>query len=272
MPSRPLLLLLALARAAAGVDLSPCSGALRAGRYEEARKLCEQAAEEFGAAKDYRGQSNATNLAGNALLRLGNLDEARRRYQKATELAMQAGDDEGVALRLNNLGGVDYFAGRYEDAERHYADAAAWIAARGGAADWAAPVALTTAVNQATLLQRLGRDRAALDLYLKLRPQAKRLHADEEGRMLANMGALYRSLGDPYRARQLYTEALTRFQAAKSAHGVSGALKNLGIAEAVEFGNYAEARRLFDQVLRMARASGNRREELVAGLYLAETA
>jgi len=254
-----------------GVDLTPCSNALRTGRYAEARKLCEQAARDFAAAKDLRGESNATNLVGNALLRLGELEGAREQYRKATELARRGGDDEGVALRLNNLGGVDYFQGRYEDAERNYAEAAAWIAAR-ASAEWAAQAALTTAVNQATLLQRLGRDRAALDEYLKLRAQAKRLRGEDEGRMLANMGALYRSLGDPYRARELYGEALARFRVAKSAHGVSGALKNLGIAEAVEFRNYGEARRLFEQVLRMAAESGNRREQLLAELYLAETA
>ncbi|MBS1830998.1 MAG: CHAT domain-containing protein, partial [Acidobacteria bacterium] len=253
------------------VDLTQCSKALRDGQYAKARDLCELAAFECAGAGDRKGESNAINLAGNALLRLGDLDGARRFYRKSIDLAKLAGDDEGVALRLNNLGGADYFQGRYEDAERHYAEAATWITSRRDTG-WAAKASLTTAVNQATLLQRLGRDRAALDLYLKLRPQATNLNPEDEARMLANMGALYRTLGDPYRARELYADALQRFRQAKSVHGISGVLKNLAIAEAVEFHNYPAARRLFEQVLDMARSSGNQREQLVAQLYLAETA
>ncbi|MFN7936876.1 MAG: CHAT domain-containing tetratricopeptide repeat protein [Bryobacteraceae bacterium] len=253
------------------VDLTQCSKALRDSQYAKARDLCELAAFEFAGTGDRKGESNAINLAGNALLRLGDLDGARRFYRKSIDLAKLAGDDEGVALRLNNLGGADYFQGRYEDAERHYAEAATWITSRRDTG-WATKATLTTAVNQATLLQRLGRDRAALDLYLKLRPQAKSLNPEDEARMLANMGALYRTLGDPYRARDLYADALQRFRLAKSAHGISGVLKNLAIAEAVEFQDYPAARRLFEQVLDMARSSGNQREQLVAQLYLAETA
>lgn len=253
------------------VDLTECSKGLRDGHYAKARDLCELAAFEFAGTGDRKGESNAINLAGNALLRLGDLDGARRFYRKSIDLAKLAGDDEGVALRLNNLGGADYFQGRYEDAERHYAEAASWITSRRDTG-WATKAALTTAINQATLLQRLGRDRAALDLYLKLRPQATNLNPEDEARMLANMGALYRTLGDPYRARELYADALQRFRLAKSVHGISGVLKNLAIAEAVEFENYPAARRLFEQVLDMARSSGNQREQLVAQLYLAETA
>ena len=249
----------------------PCVDAVRAGRYQEARRICQQAADEYATSQNFRGQSNAVNMTGTALLRLGDHTGARQHYVNSIALAKKAGDDQAVALRLNNVAGVDYFQGHYEDAERNYRAAADWVAAR-PSAPWAAKAALTTAVNQATLLQRLGRDRAALDLYLKLQPQAKQLPAEDEGRMLANIGALYRSLGDPVKARELYAVALQRFRAAGSAHGLSGVWKNLGIAEAVEFQDYPAARRHFEQVSTMARSSGDRRDELLAELYLAEVA
>lgn len=254
-----------------GADLRPCTNAVRSGHYQEAKSICRETAEEFARSQNFRGQSNAVNMTGTALLRLGEHTGARDHYLRSIALAKQAGDDEAVALRLNNVAGVDYFQGHYESAERYYREAADWVVAR-QSAPWAAKAGLTTAVNQATLLQRLGRDRAALDLYLQLQPSAKRLPAEDEARMLANIGALYRSLGDPVKARELYAVALERFQAAGAAHGLSGVRKNMGIAEAVEFHDYPAARRHFEQVLAMARSSGDKRDELLAELYLAEVA
>ncbi|MBI3697368.1 MAG: tetratricopeptide repeat protein [Acidobacteria bacterium] len=62
--------------------------------------------------------------------------------------------------------------------------------------------------NLATLYQRLGRDERALELYLQLRKSPLALTASEEARLLGNLGALYRRLGDPIKALALTGAAI----------------------------------------------------------------
>ena len=246
--------------------LDRAAAAVRTGHYGEGYALAEQAATEWERAADWQQASKARNMMGNARFYEARYLEARRWYEQALELARRAGDTEGVVLRWNNLGNVAMFLGQYGEADRAYQEAQ-----RTAGTAWP-EAAMTTTVNHATLLQRLGKDREALDLYLNLRPQAQRLPLASQGQMSANLGAIYRRLGDPYRARELYREALTQFQQANFSDGVIGTLKNMGLAEAVEFENFPAARKLFEQALRQAQQSDNGRELLVITLYLAEAA
>ncbi|MCX6592067.1 MAG: CHAT domain-containing protein [Acidobacteria bacterium] len=254
-----------LARAQSSL-LDRASAAVRTGHYRDGYVLAEQAAAEFERASDWRQASKARNMMGNALFYEARYAEARRWYELSLKLARQAGDQEAEVLRWNNLGNVAMFLGQYGEADRAYQEAQ-----RTASTKWP-EAAMTTTVNHATLLQRLGKDREALDLYLKLRPQAVGLPLVSQGQLAANLGALYRRLGDPYRARELYHAALQQFQQAKFSDGIIGTLKNIGIAEAVEFQDYPQARQLFQQALKQAQQSENGRERLVITLYLAEVA
>ncbi|MCX6597272.1 MAG: CHAT domain-containing protein [Acidobacteria bacterium] len=260
-----LMLLPTLGRAQSSL-LDRASAAVRTGHYRDGYALAEQAAAEFERVSDWRQASKARNMMGNALFYEARYGEARRWYELSLKLARQAGDQEAVVLRWNNLGNVAMFLGQYGEADRAYQEAQ-----RTAGTAWP-EAAMTTTVNHATLLQRLGKDREALDLYLKLRPQAVRLPLISQGQLAANLGALYRRLGDPYRARELYHAALAQFHQAKFSDGIIGTLKNIGIAEAVEFQDYPQARQLFQQALRQAQQSENGREQLVITLYLAEVA
>ncbi len=234
-------------------------------RGDYSRMLAEAriAAGECRAARDQRCEARALNLIGGAYFYLNNPGEARKSYQQALELARAAKDIERQVFVLNNLGGLEHSEGRYSEAWRRYA-AAEMLAQTAEQRQW-------TWANEAALLQRLGRDGEALKLYQRLKGEMAGAAPSERARMLSNLGALNRRLGDPYKALALYQQALALFEKDRNFDGQIGVLKNLGIAEAMDFKRYADAERRFDQVIRLAESRGGIRDALQARLYLAET-
>ena len=106
-----------------------------------------------------------------------------------------------------------------------------------------------------------------------MRPQSQEsdLGGQERAQLLANMGALYRNLGDPYKAVRSYAEAE---QLAAQLGDVSSRMSigiNRGIALALDLNQLDQAEAAFQEVLTPAAEIGARRERLHATLYLAET-
>ena len=89
--------------------------------------------------------------------------------------------------------------------------------------------------------------------------------------MLANLGVLYRRMGDPYKALDAYDRARALFAEDQHVDGELGVLKNRGIVLALDLGRLDEARSTFAEAYSRATSSGNAREALQARLYGAET-
>ena len=85
------------------------------------------------------------------------------------------------------------------------------------------------------------------------------------------MGALYRRLGDPYKALDTYSEAERLAVAEDDLPLRIGILINRGIALALDLGRLTEGETAFDEVIRVAGALGDRRQQLHGLLYRAET-
>lgn len=211
-------------------------------------------------------RSQAENHQGNARLYQARYAEALDHYRASLRMTEETGDIEAQVYRWNNIGAANYFQGAYGQAWDAYSAAETLLRAAQG--EWTAKARSTTLVNQATLLQKLGRLREALLLYRKVVNNDAESVADAQ--QLANLGALYRRLGDPYKAVSLYRRALAVFESHQDADGVLGTRENLAMALYRELDETAEARRLLQAVRADSLRVGNQREALVAELNLGQ--
>ncbi len=282
----------------------------RKGRLKEARELLQADAAEFRAAADHRNLARALSMSGRISLSLGdyrsaildarqaidvrrglkdetgigedfntlglahqylgNYPEALQNYRQALQIDQAHGDAEGAVTLLNNIGNIFFFQGHYLDALRSYQEALDRVnaAPREPWNPWRRQ--LTTA-NLATLYQRLGREQAALELYRQLAKTPGAMPADEQAQLLLNEGVLYRRMGDPVKALELYRASQALFATSKHRDGEIGALRNTGIALAVDLHDLSGALGAFGAALKLARESSNTRGEVQAGLYRGET-
>lgn len=210
----------------------------------------------------------ARNRAGLARLYAGSYAEAEVAFRQTAELAARAADAEGQAEALSNLANVWFFQGRYMEALAGYEDARRITRGAGGA-PWTARRAALLDGNEAALRLRLGNAEGALTIYRKLKETAA-LAPEEVGQLETNLGVAYRRLGDPFLALEAYQRAQRIFAGHRHRDGELGALKNRGIVQAYDLAELDAAAATFGEALRLAGASGNRREQVHARLYLGE--
>jgi tetratricopeptide (TPR) repeat protein len=239
------------------------------GEYAQAQRHSDEAAELFKRLGDSVRQAGALNRAGLARLYAGSYRDAGTAFAEAAALSKAAGNAEAEAEQITNLGNVHYFLGRYGDAAIAY-HAALALAERHSDAPWASRRRRLALINTATLDQRLGRDRDALASYQRLAGEMETLRPREQAQLQANLGVLYRRLGDPIKALETYDRALELFAKDPLLDGELGVLKNRGIVSALDLGDLSGAVKTFSDAQVRAHRAGNRRELLQAQLYRAE--
>jgi CHAT domain-containing protein len=89
--------------------------------------------------------------------------------------------------------------------------------------------------------------------------------------VLANLGILYRRLGDAPEALKNYHDAETWYAQQKDVDGELGVIKNIGIVLALDLGKLDEALQTFDRAHALAKKTGNQREIMQSLLYRGET-
>lgn len=209
------------------------------------------------------------SLTGIAHLYEGRYQPAAAAFREAMERYRQVGDAPRLINTLNSLGTVHFDRGEYAEAYRLYEAAREQLEGAERQPWYTASQQLTVA-NVATLQQRLGRYRQALESYQWLGPAPAGLSVAERAQMLGNLAVLNRSLGDPWKARLLLQQALALLESNMHHETWLGVVKNLGIVEALDFGDLAEARRQFEMALGVAERLANARETVQIRLYLAE--
>lgn len=241
-----------------------------AGDYAASADYARESAAIFTRLGDPSGEARAFLALGAAELYRGNYPAAGEHFRRALDRSRVAQDGEREITCLNNLGNVFYFEGRYLEAFRYYQAALARVEqTRGEPANAHARQVTTT--NLATLYQRLGRRERALDLYLEASDAASTaLSPREQAQRLANLGVLYHQLGDPYKALDSYQAALRLLERERFSDAELGVRKNLGILRTLELADYAAAQQDFRAVLDLAARASNRREDMVARLFLGE--
>jgi hypothetical protein len=92
----------------------------------------------------------------------------------------------------------------------------------------------------------------------------------ERAQFLLNQGSLYRRLGDPVKALELYRSAQALYAIEHYSDGEIGALRNIGIARAIDLNDLNGALDAFSRALQLAQRSSNRRGIVQASLYRGE--
>ena len=257
-------------RATAERLLDRAAEATDAGDYDAAVRDARAAATIFAALGDATSHTDSLNQAGLAQMYAGLYPAARASFEEGLRVATSAGDHEGIVEERMNLASVDFFTGRYADAAAHYAAVGPILESRRGE-EWTRRRRRILLANQATLDQRLGRYEEALAAYRQALADTSDVRAEEHAQMLANLGVLYRRMGDPYKALDAYDRARAIFALDQHVDGELGVLKNRGIVLALDLGRLEEARATFAQAFARASDAGNAREALQARLYGAET-
>jgi CHAT domain-containing protein/tetratricopeptide (TPR) repeat protein len=242
---------------------------LALGDYQSAIQEAEEALavhQRLGQRTEAAWDLNAVGLANFYLARY---DDALVSYARALEIDRAEGDGDGEITRLNNIGNVHYMRGRYSEALRLYEEALATVGTR--ASDRSrSRLRKMTISNLAVLHQRLGADQRALDLYAQL-SAGETMQPSEEAQLLVNQGWLFRRLGDPIKAMEIYARAQALFARRQHRDGEIGAWRNIGIVHALDFDDGRRALDAFDAALKLARGSSNQRGEVQALLYRGET-
>jgi CHAT domain-containing protein len=244
--------------------------ATMAGEYDRAVSMSRQSAEACQQMHDKHCEALARDDAGMAYSNAGNYAEAASELDLAMKLNNETGDAQTAVLILNNLGIVYYYQAKYSESLRTYESALQYVEKSSPEA-WAATWRQLTLLNLATLYQRLGNDQRAIGIYNSVLNDVKGLSSRDVGHINANLGVLYRHLGDTQNALQSYRYADHYYAQEKDTDGELGVLKNTGILLALDLGHLEKALQTFDQVYALASRTKNQREAMQALLYRGET-
>lgn len=240
------------------------------GKYDEAIASAQRAAEVYRRLGDKGREAYALNNRGVAEVQRGLYSTAQSTLTQALELSRSSGDARSQVRILNNLGTANYYPGKYLEAMRAYQEAGR-IVSHSASENWSPYWHQITAINEATLYQRLGRYENALDTYQRMDASSNALTASDRAHLLTNLGVLYRRLGDPWKALDSYQAALDLYSKQHDADGEISVLKNIGIVYALDQNDLRKAQQLFERSLLRAGETHNDREQMQAHLYLGET-
>jgi tetratricopeptide (TPR) repeat protein len=239
------------------------------GEYRAAISDAAAALEIRRSLKDDIAIGEDLNTVGLANLYLGNYANAVSNYQEALKLDLAHHNAEGEITRENNIGNVYYFQGRYSEALRSYQAAMDKVNAT-ASETWNLRRRQLTIANLATLYQRAGQEQTALKMYQQLALSPGAMPLSEQAQLLLNKGVLYRRLGDPVKALELYRAAQTMFEREHHRDGEISALRSVGLARAVELKDLSGAVQAFRAALQLAEESSDLRGIAQSKLYRAE--
>lgn len=240
------------------------------GDYDSAIGSAREAAQIYHQIGDPDGEVLALNNKAIAEIQRGFYTAAESDLQGAIETSRAAKHFKNQAESLNNLGSAYFFQGKYFEAQRAYEEAMKVVQDE-AQESWAEYWRQITAFNQATLFQRLGRYEDALHIYRQVEASSHALTPGDRAHLYANLGALYRRLGDPWKAMDTYRSALNLYSTQHDSDGEISVFKNIGIVYALDIGDLPKAEPLFARALAIAVQTGNQREAMQGHLYLGET-
>jgi CHAT domain-containing protein len=244
--------------------------ATMSGEYSRAVELSRESAAACQKMHDKNCEALAHDDTGLALSNAGNYPEAAAELDLGLKLTAETGNAQTAVLVLNNLGIVYYYQAKYSEALRTYESALQYVE-KSATEPWSATWRQFTLLNLATLYQRLGNDQRAIKTYNDVLAHPEAITPRDLGHLNANMGAIYRRLGDARQALQFYGYADEYYAKEKDIDGELGVLKNSGIVLALDLGRLPAALKTFDHVRALAAQTNNQREAMQALLYRAET-
>jgi CHAT domain-containing protein/tetratricopeptide (TPR) repeat protein len=243
--------------------------ALALGEYPRAIEAGAQAAAIFHQRSDAANESLAANTVGTGQLYRGDYAPALQSYQRSLQIDRAQHDGKGEITRLSNIGNVYFFQGRYLDALQSY-QLALHRVDETAAEPWNPGRRQLVLANLAILYQQLGQYQKALDYYQLAQNSGAALPPNEYAQLLSNAGTIYRRLGDPVKALRTYQIAQALFARQQLSAGQIHVLQNIGIVYALDLADMPRALDAFAQALKLAEATSNRRETVLAHLFRGE--
>jgi CHAT domain-containing protein/tetratricopeptide (TPR) repeat protein len=243
---------------------------LSQGRYAQCISEGNGAVAEYRTAHAPKDEGIALTAVGQARYFSGDSHGALADFESALRLSRVTNDRQAEITRLNNIGNVYFALGSYGDAFDRYRTA---LERLGGTEKepWFASRRQLTNANLAVLYQGIGEYRRALQFYKEMGSDGKALPPVEQAQMLANMGTLYRRLGDPVTALETYRSAQHLYRTHALLAGELAVLNNIGIDYAVELRDYPRAIESFTHALQIGEKSGAKRPAMTSLLYRGET-
>ena len=215
------------------------------------------------------GQNVDFNTIGWAYQNMGNYPAALENYELALKFDRLLKDRAGEIARLNNIGGIYVLQGGYVTALEKY-QAAMEIVNANSSQPWRPWGWKLTNLNIAIVYQRIGLEEQALVLYQQIAGRPQDMPQSEYAQLLVNEGVLYRHLGDPVKALELYHSAQSIYRTAHHIDGELGAWRSIGIAEAMDLNDDNGALKAFAESLNLSQKSSNNRGIVLANLYMGE--
>ena len=243
--------------------------AMAVGEYPRAIEAGTQAAELFRRRSDAASESLAVNTVGSSRLYRGDYGAALESFQRAVQLDRAQHDAKGEITHLSNIGNVYFFQGKYLDALESYKSAMRRVEET-AAEPWNPSRRQLVLANLAILYQQLGQYQKSLDYYQMAKAWGTALPPSEYAQLVANAGTIYRRLGDPVKALRNYQEAQAIFAREQHAAAEIHVLQNTGIAYALDLHDMPRALEAFAQALKLASATTNRRETVLAHIFRGE--
>ncbi len=236
------------------------------GEYAAALAECREAERGRRALGDRLRLAHTLNNLALAHQYLGDAAAAEGAFREALALDRELGETEDEAIVLANLAALAIGGGRYGAALDALAGVEALTAAHAGD-PWAPEQRRVAMLNRAVVLERLGAHREALGGLLELarEPEPDSRH---EAALAANLGVIYRNLGDPRAAARELDRAAALFRAERDRGGLANALLNRGQVAELHLREPESAERLYLEALAEAEAGGDRGQQVQALIFL----
>ncbi|MBI1745753.1 MAG: CHAT domain-containing protein [Acidobacteria bacterium] len=240
------------------------------GDYAKAQAYSEAAITHRSSLGDRRGVAHSFNNLGLALAGQGRYNEALPALRKALDINRQENDFEGMAVNLRNMGLVHFYYGRYHEVLNNYHKALDIIEAH-PEAGWSANERWAVLTSLGAVYKKLGWTERALRIYLDL---LKTPAPNRKIRVYTwnNVGTIYRSLGDPIKAKEYYEKGLLEAQHLESKPLQAVLLKNLGLIHLWHLRDVGGARKHLEASLALSISLRDDYEEANTNNYLGETA
>ena len=252
---------------AAAAFTNTCAIRMNRSEYELALAACEQALRLRRVTQDLPRTARTLNNLGLTLHNLGRYGDARERYLEAIEINRSVGEWESVAQNLLNLSGVEIQAGDYGDALERVA-AVVELTEEHPDASWGPTQRRIAHLNEGVALEKLGAYREALGSYRQALDEGGSADEGLDALLTANLGVIYRNLGDPVRAIELFESAAAVYRRLGNTSGLSNALLNLALARHLNLAQPASAERAYREALELAESAGDLPEEIQDLFYL----
>lgn len=252
---------------AAAAHTNACVILMNRSEYEQALATCEKALRLRRLSGDRARMARTLNNLGLTLQNLGRYRESKERYLEALEINREAGDPLSSAQNLSNLAAVAIQAGDYSEALERTTEVLA-LADAHPQADWADSQRRYALLNEGVVLEKLGAFRAALESYRRALALTGPIEDDLRAPLEVNLGVVYRNLGDPLRAIELFEAASDTYRRLGNVSGLSNARLNTALALHLNLDRPAEAESAYREALALAVDAGDRPEEIQDLFYL----